>query len=111
MAELPDLTKRIGPAGNGTDSENTWRRSETDSIATKPVDLVNATPKIRDAFWQGFTSGYCAGHEAGREFAEDEISALQREAARVVHGLARISERDREVDKARRARIEARWSA
>lgn len=111
VVELPDQTKRVRPEADRTDSENTWRRSEVDSTATEPLDLVTATPEVRFSFWDGYTAGYCAGHEAGRKFADDEIATLQREAARIVHRLAEIPERDREADRAAAARREARWSA
>ena len=118
MVELPDQTKRIRPEANRTDSENTGGRSEGHSTEnvwnpseTPALDLINLSPRDRLVWDEGYLSGFCHGHEAGRRYAEDEIATLQREAARIVHRLAEIPERDREADRAAAARREARWSA
>lgn len=75
------------------------------------LELVSLTRRERFVWDEAYLSGFCHGHIAGRRFVEDEIATLQREAARIVHRLAEIPERDREADKAWRSRVEARWSA
>lgn len=64
-----------------------------------------------DGYQWGRVGGLADGHRKGYAACNDEIATFQREAARIVHRLAEIPERDREADKAWRARQEARWSA
>lgn len=116
MVELPDQTKRIRPEANRTDSENTGGRSEGQSTdnrenrsETTPLDLINLSPRDRYVWDEGYLSGFCHGHAAGYAACDDEIASLQRAAAEVVHSLAGLKPRDREADRARRERINARW--
>jgi hypothetical protein len=78
---------------------------------SETFELVDLTARERAIFDDGWTSGYCAGHVAGRRFAEDDMARLHREAVRVVRALAKLPERDRDEDRRRAARREARWSA
>lgn len=77
-----------------------------------PVE--SGDPQLLVAYWTGRhdereygTAAYLRGWEAADEHAE----RLLRRAVSVVHAHARLPERDRAADRARRERIEARWSA
>lgn len=108
MVELPDLNEERRPRQDGAQTP------ATKSLLIVPVctvNLVDLDPRERDIFWEGYTSGYCAGHEAGYARCDAELAALQRYAHRILGGLAKVPERDREADRARRERIEARWSS
>lgn len=63
------------------------------------------------AFSEGYASGYVAGIERGRQLADDEASALWRNAARVVHELANIPERDAVADAEQASKRAAWWVA
>lgn len=63
--------------------------------------------------WQdylaGFGEGYVQGIGRGRQLADEEAAARHRAAAAVVLDLTKVPERDHEADRARRARIDARF--
>lgn len=76
--------------------------SDTTDITT----LGRAEWALAMEFYQ---SGYAAGVAAGRRYESEELAAIQREAVRIVHAMANISPRDRDADRARRQRIDARF--
>lgn len=112
------------PAGNQAAFKITGGRSEFEGTSSSVLDavvdgaparvvldLVTADSAVREAFWDGFESGYAAGYEAGFAAADDEIGTLQREAARIVHALAGVPQRDADADRRRRERRDRYWAA
>ncbi len=80
-----------------------------------PVNLADLSGRERALWMDGFVWGRAGGmadgwHE-GYAACDAEIASLQREAARIVHHLAGIPARDREADRQRAERRQARWSA
>ena len=75
-------------------------------------DLLAAPACCRSAFFDGFTygraEGLAEGHRRGYAACDDEISTLQREAARIVHALSEAPERDRAADE-RAAEVRRNW--
>ena len=55
----------------------------------------------------GYLDGEQVGYDRGWHACDDEISALQRAAANVVHTLARIDPHDVTQDRRRRKQLEA----
>jgi len=78
------------------------------------VDLVNGPTCCATAFLEGRMWGrvetWPEAYRAGYEACEAEISTLQREAARIVHAMANLPERDAEAD-AQRAQVRRDWWA
>ena len=83
-------------------------------MTRRPFDLLAAPACCRSAFFDGFTygraEGLAEGHRRGYAACNDEISTLQREAARIVHAMANLPERDAEAD-AQRAQVRRDWWA
>ena len=83
-------------------------------MRTEPFDLLAAPACCRSAFFDGFTygraEGLSEGYRRGYAACDDEISMLQREAARIVHALSEAPERDHAADEAR-AEVRRRWWA
>lgn len=79
-----------------------------------PFDLLTAPACCRSAFFDGFTygraEGLAEGHRRGYAACDDEISTLQREAARIVHAMADLDERDRDADERAAERRRVWWS-
>ena len=77
-------------------------------------DLLTAPACCRSAFFDGFTygraEGLSEGHRRGYDACDDEISTLQREAARIVHAMANLPERDREADREQAEKRAAWWA-
>ena len=67
-------------------------------------------PSRLDDYYLGWSAGYLEGIDRGRELADAEAAARHRAAARIVVAATKVPERDRDADRARRARIDARWS-
>lgn len=77
----------------------------------QPRNVLEEWTRARwDDYWTGYTSGYCDGIERGRQIEHDEVAAIQRHAARTVHAMAATPPRDAQADRARRARIDARFA-
>jgi hypothetical protein len=76
-----------------------------------PVDLVTLTPRERELWWDGYTYGYCGGHEAGAQYADDRAATLHYEAVRIVRRMAGMPEIDPEDTARRLALREARWTS
>lgn len=55
------------------------------------------------AFLRGYQSGFLAGVERGRELEEAELAAIQRRAAEVTHGMAKLGEWPEQVARAQQA--------
>ncbi len=64
-------------------------------------DLVKAPRAEIDRFLQGYTSGFLAGVERGRQLADDEANAAHHPAYRIVQAMARL---EPHVDRERRRR-------
>ena len=78
------------------------------------IDLVNgptccATAFLEGRMW-GRAEGLSEGYRRGYDACDQEISTLQREAARIVHALSEAPERDHAAD-AQRAEVRRRWWA
>jgi hypothetical protein len=54
------------------------------------TDLADLTPHERRLWLDGYAWGLVDGHDRGWAECDDEIAALQRTAARVVHAHARL---------------------
>ena len=78
------------------------------------IDLVHGPACCIAAFLEGRTygraEGLTEGYRRGYDACDQEISTLQAEAARIVHAMAELPERDCEAD-AERARLRAAWWA
>lgn len=82
--------------------------SGTDSIlggVTDPVVAYFLGRHDEREFGQG------PAFQRGWQAADEHAERLLGRAVSVVHAAARLPERDRAADRARRERIEARWSA
>ena len=79
-----------------------------------PFDLLAAPACCRSAFFDGFTygraEGLSEGYRRGYDACDQEISTLQAEAARIVHAMAELPERDRAADE-ERAELRRSWWA
>jgi len=77
-------------------------------------DLLTAPACCRSAFFDGFTygraEGLSEGYRRGYDACDQEISTLQAEAARIVHAMAELPERDRAADE-ERAEVRRSWWA
>ena len=77
-------------------------------------DLLAAPACCRSAFFDGFTygraEGLSEGYRRGYDACDQEISTLQAEAARIVHAMAELPERDRAADE-ERAELRRSWWA
>lgn len=77
-------------------------------------DLLALPACCRSAFFDGFTygraEGLAEGHRRGYAACDDEITTLQREAARIVHALADAPARDVEADERRAERSRSWWA-
>lgn len=83
-------------------------------MTRRPFDLLAAPACCRSAFFDGFTygraEGLSEGYRRGYDACDQEISTLQAEAARIVHAMAELPERDRAADE-ERAEVRRRWWA
>lgn len=84
----------------------------------QPSSLVTADGRVwtcrewtayLDGRLAGYLEGEAVGYDRGYAACDAEISTLQRQAARVVHAMAQLPERDPEADRAAAERREARW--
>ncbi|MEK4240809.1 hypothetical protein NYE39_02220 [Janibacter sp. FSL W8-0316] len=99
--------KNPRPSCNSTEGDGNYLAADTD---LQPTDVTTLSNAEWDRCMDYYRSGYMAGLDRGRALADAEAAAIGREAARIVHLMAGIPERDREADKARRARIDARFN-
>ncbi|WP_270888620.1 hypothetical protein [Pedococcus sp. 5OH_020] len=63
-----------------------------------------------DGWLSGYVNGEAVGYDRGYVACDGEIATIQREAARIVHAMANIPERDRAADEAAAERRSARWA-
>jgi hypothetical protein len=89
----------VNPHGQqrGPDDGESLRASNTldgGAAATgygpRPTNLATLTGEAWDAFLSGYSSGYVAGIDRGRELADEEAATLHREAVRVVLAMANL---------------------
>lgn len=101
-----DDEKNPRPSGNSTEGDGNYVAADT-----KPQpNVLDEWPQARwDDFMTGYQSGYLAGIDRGRQHERDEVEAIGREAARIVHRMADIPPRDQDADAARRRRIDERF--
>lgn len=79
---------------------------------TEPVEFEPLpTGEQWSAYIDAWTHGWAAGVEEGRRREAAELAAIQRAGHRVVQAMTEIPPRDPETDRARRARIDARFEA
>lgn len=72
---------------------------------------TNVPPRLLDEHdWRVYLEGYRAGIDRGRELEREDLATFQREAMRVVHGLANRPARDAVRDAEIAAERERRWS-
>lgn len=77
-----------------------------------PKNVLREWPPSRwDDYLTGWQAGYLEGMSRGREIADAEAAARHRAAADVVLAMTRVPEVDRAEAAARRARIDARFTA
>jgi len=78
------------------------------------IDLVHGPACCIAAFLEGRTygraEGLTEGYRRGYDACDQEISTLQAEAARIVHAMAELPERDRAADE-ERAEVRRSWWA
>lgn len=68
----------------------TAERMVGDGNPARVFDIVGAPRSEVDRFLQGYTSGFLAGVERGRQLADDEANAAHQPAYRVVQAMARL---------------------
>ena len=78
------------------------------------IDLVNgpaccATAFLEGRLW-GRAEGMTEGYRRGWHDCDQEVADLQREAARIVHAMANLPERDRAADEQRAETRRAWWA-
>ena len=78
---------------------------------TTPNVLQEWPPSRWDDYLTGFREGFTQGISRGREIADAEAAARHRAAAEVVGAMIRVPEVDPAEAAARRARIDARFTA
>lgn len=104
---LPQDKKNPRPSCSSTEGDGNYLAADTN---TQPTDITTLSNAEWDRCMEFYSSGYTHGVAAGRKFADEEAASIGREAALIVHRMAGIPERDHEADKARRARIDARFN-
>lgn len=105
---MPD--KRNAPAGNWCVPEDQADGRSNCILPVPESALLDRYSEAQFDVTDWYLSGYNAGIERGRQLADDEAAALWRNAARVIHEMAKIAPRDEEAD-ARRAEERAAWWA
>ncbi len=76
-----------------------------------PFDVLNAPRPLLDAYLagrlDGFLEGEQVGYARGYTTCDQELARLQRAAAKIVHGMARLPPWAQHVQDVRRRQIEA----
>lgn len=79
------------------------------TIPDPPLDLGRLDAHDWCLFMEGYECGHAHGVTRGRQLEHDEVARIQRHAVRNVHAAAKLPPRDADADRARRARIDARF--
>ena len=97
------------PARSGNSGEGSENQMGA-GLSSEVTNLARLTPSEsrlwNDGYQWGRTHGLEDGFKQGYQKCDEEISTLQREAARIVHHMAGIEPRDPDVDRANRERID-----
>lgn len=98
--------KNPRPSCSSTEGDGNYIAADT---STQPTDITKLSNAEWDRCMEFYSSGYTCGVAVGRKLADEEAASIGREAARIVHRMAGIPERDHEADAERRRRIDARF--
>lgn len=99
--------KNPRPSCSSTEGDGNYLAGDTN---TQPTDITTLSNAEWDRCMEFYASGYAHGTERGRQHERDDVEAIGREAARIVHWMAGIPPRDQEADAERRRRIDARFN-
>lgn len=109
MSALPE-DKREAPVYETEATPNPQPSATTGSLKDSPPNVLEDWPDTRwRDYLAGYESGYSLGIDRGRQIEHDDVAAIQRHAAGIVHAMAKLAPRDLDEDRARRARIDQRF--